>query len=155
MSGRAIDGILEVEYGYYPQNAVSKSMQRSLETAFQAGFLNKTGNTYTTDSRQYDEYDSAFLAQIHTEYEYNGKRYVRVKANSYYDGDKFKLSNGQEYCDGDFVWVEIQPVKWLVDEKEKLMITEKLIFAGVQFNKTRDYKTKNVRKNPIKFISYF
>ena len=134
---RAKDGVLEVEYGYYPQKAVSRDMQERLERAYRSGNISKTRNNYTTDSVAYDEYDTSFQPQTHQEYEYNGKRYVRVKANSYYDGGDFTLSNGEQYRDGDDVWVEVLPVKWLVDEKSRMMITEKLIFAGVQFNKER------------------
>ena len=150
---RAKDGILEVEYGYYPQNAVSKDMQTRLEREYSSGRIRKTGNGYTTDSRPYDAYDAyddSFLAQRHEEYEYNGKRYVRVQANSYYDERDFTLSNGEDYCDGNSVWVEVAPVKWLVDERAKMMITEKLIFAGVQFNKERNYHTRDFDKTDIK-----
>ena len=151
VSGRRVkDGILEVEYGYYPQNAVSKDMQTRLEREYSSGRIRKTGNGYTTDSRAYDAYDDSFLAQRHEEYEYNGKRYVRVEANSYYDGNDFTLSNGEDYCDGDSVWVEVAPVKWLVDKRAKMMITEKLIFAGVQFNKERNYHTRDFDKTDIK-----
>ena len=150
---RAKDGILEVEYGYYPQNAVSKDMQTRLEREYSSGRIRKTGNGYTTDSRPYDAYDAyddSFLAQRHEEYEYNGKRYVRVQANSYYDEKDFTLSNGEDYCDGNSVWVEVAPVKWLVDERAKMMITEKLIFAGVQFNKERNYHTRDFDRTDIK-----
>ena len=147
---RARDGILEIEYGYYPQKAVSKDMQTRLEREYSSGRIRKTGNGYTTDSRPYDAYDDSFLEQRHEEYEYNGKRYVRVEANSYYDGNDFTLSNGEDYCDGDSVWVEVAPVKWLVDERAKMMITEKLIFAGVQFNKERNYHTRDFDRTDIK-----
>ena len=147
---RARDGILEVEYGYYPQKAVSKDMQERLERAYRSGSISKTRNSYTTDSIAYNEYDTSFQPQTHQEYEYNGKRYVRVKANSYYDGYDFTLSNDEQYRDGDNVWVEVQPVKWLVDEKEKVMLTDKLIFSGVQFNHTRDYHTRDFDKTDIK-----
>ena len=147
---RARDGILEVEYGYYPQKAVSKDMQERLERVFKSGRMTKTRNTYTTDSVAYDQYDTTFQPQTHQEYEYNGKRYVRVEVNSYFDGDEFTLSNGEEYRDGDDVWVEVQPVKWLVDEKSKMMITERLIFAGVQFNKESNYHTRDFGKTDIK-----
>ena len=76
--------------------------------------IRKTGKTYTTDSRKYDAHDEKFSAQIIEEYSSDdGKKYVRVKANSYkantyYDG-KFILSNGERYKDGDYVWVEVQP----------------------------------------------
>ena len=147
---RARDGILEVEYGYYPQKAVSRDMQERLERAYRSGNISKTRNNYTTDSVAYDEYDTSFQPQTHQEYEYNGKRYVRVKANSYYDGGDFTLSNGEQYRDGDDVWVEVLPVKWLVDEKSRMMITEKLIFAGVQFNKERNYHTRDFDRTDIK-----
>jgi len=147
---RARDGILEVEYGYYPQKAVSKDMQERLERAYRSGSISKTRNSYTTDSIAYNEYDTSFQPQTHQEYEYNGKRYVRVEANSYYDGGDLTLSNGEQYRDGDNVWVEVQPVKWLVDEKEKVMLTDKLIFSGVQFNHTRDYHTRDFDKTDIK-----
>ena len=81
---RARDGILEVEYGYYPQKAVSKDMQERLERVFKSGKMTKTRNTYTTDSVAYDKYNTTFQPQTHQEYEYNEKRYVRVKANSTY-----------------------------------------------------------------------
>ena len=147
---RARDGILEVEYGYYPQKAVSKDMQERLERAYRSGGVSRTKNRYTTDSRKYDAYGDKFLAKQHEEYEYNGKRYVRVEANSDFGGNAFTLSNGKKYRDGDNVWVEVLPVKWLVDEKEKIMITDKLIFSGVQFNHTRDYHTRDFDKTDIK-----
>ena len=149
---RARDGILEVEYGYYPQKAVSRNMQEILERAYKSGTISKTRNNYTTDSAHYDEYDTSFQPQTHQEYEYNGKRYVRVKANSYYDGYNFTLSNGEDYRDGDDVWVEVLPVKWLVDEKSRMMITEKLIFSGVQFNEERNYHTRDFDRTDIKIF---
>ena len=71
---RARDGILEVEYGYYPQKAVSKDMQERLERAYRSGSISKTRNSYTTDSIAYNEYDTSFQPQTHQEYEYYGKR---------------------------------------------------------------------------------
>ena len=147
---RARDGVLEVEYGYYPQKAVSRDMQERLEQAYRRGNISKTRNTYTTDSEKYNAYSRTFKAKTHEEYEYNGKRYVRVEANSYYDGNNFTLSNGEQYRDGDNVWVEVLPVKWLVDEKTRTMITEKLIFSGVQFNKERNYHTRDFDRTDIK-----
>ena len=147
---RAEDGILEVEYGYYPQKAVSKDMQSRLEQAYTRGTLSRTRNTYITDSVKYNAYSTPFNAKTHEEYEYNGKRYVRVEANSDFGGDNFTLSNGEDYRDGDNVWVEVLPVKWLVDEKARTMITEKLIFSGVQFNRERNYHTRDFDKTDIK-----
>ena len=148
---RAKDGVLEVEYGYYPQKAVSRDIQDRLERVYKSGTILKTRNSYTTDSRKYNAYDEKFLAKQHEEYEYNGKRYVRVEANSdYFGSNEFTLSNREIYKNVDNVWVEVLPVKWLVDEKAKIMITDKLIFSGVQFNHTRNYHTKDFEKTDIK-----
>ena len=147
---RARDGIMEVEYGYYPQKAVPKTMQMRLETAYQRGNIQKTQNSYTVDTVRCDDYNIRFSPQKYEEYELSGKRYVRIIANSCFDGNAFTLSNGEQYKGNDVVWIEVEPIKWLVDEKAKLMITEKLVFAGVQFNKERNYKTQNFGKTDIK-----
>ena len=147
---RAKDGVLEVEYGYYPQKAVSRDLQERLERAYRSGNISKTRNSYTTDSRRYNAYNEKFAPKQHEEYEYNGKRYVRVEANSDFDSNTFTLSNGENYRDGDNVWVEVSPVKWLVDERAKVMITDKLIFSGVQFNHTRNYHTRDFDRTDIK-----
>ena len=152
------DGVLEVEYGYYPQKAVSRDMQEKLERAFQGKSLSRTGNKYTTDSRKYDEYDEEFSPKQHEEFQLDGKRYVRVKANSCFSvnewwssyGGEFKLSNGKSYINGDPVWVEVAPVKWLVDERAKMMLTDKVIFSGVQFNREENYHTVDFYKTDIK-----
>ena len=147
---RAGDGVLEVEYGYYPQKAVSRDMQERLERAFKRRSLSRTGKKYTTDSRKFYEKYKVFSPKQHEEFQLDGKRYVRVEANSCFDGDEFKLSNGESYKDGDPVWVEVSPVKWLVDERAKMMLADKLIFAGVQFKHTRDYHTKDFDITDIK-----
>ena len=151
---RAKDGILEVEYGYYPKSAVSKDEQERLERAYKNESISKTNNSYTTDSFDYDDYDKAFQPQTYHEYEYNRKRYVRVKAKfklwKVYGEEPITLSNGEQYCDGDNVWVEVEPVKWLVDEGEKMMITENIIFAGGQLNKEKKYRTSDFDRTDIK-----
>ena len=79
--------------------------------------------------------DKEFKPEILVECEYKEKKYVRLKANTCYDGKEVSFSTGEKYKDKDFVWVEVQPVKWLVDEKANIAISEKILFAGVQFNK--------------------
>ena len=132
------DEVEYVEYGYYPQMAATN--QDELEMAYQAKKLTKSGFSYTTDK-----------AQEHEEYidEKTGKRYVRVIGNScrLYP----ELSNEKKYEKGDPVWVEVEPIKWLVDRDAKIMLTDKIIFAGVQFaEKGTKYHTEDFEKTPIK-----
>ena len=76
VSGKDKDGVKYVEYGFYPQSAVTRGLQQELERQFTSGRLTKTGNGYTTDSRKYDEYGKKFKAQKHEEYEYKRKKYL-------------------------------------------------------------------------------
>lgn len=70
---RKQNGILEVEYGEYPQTVVPKGFAGTLERAYMNGTMNQTGKCYTTDSVSCQDIDTPFQARTHTEYEYNEK----------------------------------------------------------------------------------
>ena len=129
-------GLLEVEYGEYPQYAVDTRLARILDSEYSAGRLKKTGKTYTTDSRLWDANSESFEPRKHYEYEYNGKKYVKVK---YCKDISCKLSNGESYQNGDEVWVEVAPIKWLVDEKSGLILSKTCLASGIRFSNDNDY----------------
>lgn len=129
---RGYNDTYEVEYGEYPQYAVDDRMQRILESELNRG-LNKTGRNYTFDSTKYNDYDTGFKGITYDEYEYQGRKFIRVKANSDFDGGRFELSNGIEYRDGDFVWVEVSPVKWLVDDRTGTLISKIGLVSGIRY----------------------
>ena len=130
----------EVEYGEYPQNAVVLMMQLVLEDEYKKG-MNTTGKSYTFDSVEYNDCSTEFKPVTYEEYEYYGKKYIRVKANSSFGGGKFKLSNGVGYKDGDYVWIHVSPVKWLIDDKTGILISTKGLVSGIRFlDLTTDYK---------------
>ena len=137
---RGYNGTEEVEYGEYPQNAADLRMQNILESEYNRG-MNKTGRSYTFDSVKYDDFYTGFKPVTYEEYEYQGKGYIRIKANSDFDDDKFKLSNGVEYRNGDYVWVEVSPVKWLIDDRTGILISKKGLVSGIRFlDKRTNYK---------------
>lgn len=129
---RGYNGTEEVEYGEYPQYAADSRMQSILESEYNRG-MNKTGRSYTFDSVKYDDYGTGFKPVTYEEYEYQGKKYIRIRANSDFDGGKFKLSNGVEYRDGDYVWVEVSPVKWLIDDRTGILISKFGLVSGIRF----------------------
>lgn len=138
---RGYNGTEEVEYGEYPQNATDSRMQNILESEYNRG-MNKTGRSYTFDSVKYNDYDAGFKPVTYEEYEYQGKGYIRIKANSKkIDDSEFKLSNGVKYRGGDYVWVEVSPVKWLIDDRTGLLISKKGLVSGIRFlDKRTNYK---------------
>ena len=128
---RGREGFLEVLYGEYPQYAVDTNLGRILDDSFQAGILRRTGKTYTTDSRKVNENSEIFSPIEHEEFEYNGKHYVRVKSNVY--PAVALLSNRSIVPPEVYVWLEVSPIKWIVDEKAKLLISKTLLASGVRF----------------------
>ena len=137
---RGYNGTEEVEYGEYPQNAADSRMQNILESEYNRG-MNKTGRSYTFDSVKYKDYDTGFKPVTYDEYEYQGKKYIRIKANSDFSGNEFKLSNGAVYIDDDYVWVEVSPVKWLIDDRTGILISKKGLVSGIRFlDKETEYK---------------
>jgi hypothetical protein len=123
----------EVEYGEYPQYAADADMQEILESEYQRNTLRLTGRHYTFDKTKCNDYSHSFQPVQYDEYDYNGKGYIRVKANF---GDEYvirlKLSNGVEYKDGDYVWVEVSPVIWLIDDKTKTLISKRGLLSGIR-----------------------
>lgn len=144
---RADDGVLEVEYGYYPQNVTTNEMREKLEREYQSRNIKSLDDGgYTTDSLPIGEM-TPFSPQRNKEYIYNGKRYVRIKANM---NHLEKLHNGEECKDGDIAWVEVAPIKWLVDEKSHMMVSEQILYAGIQLDKNRVYHTADFNKTGMK-----
>ena len=128
---RGRSGFLEVEYGEYPQYVVDTSLGRTLDSEFSAGRLRKTGKTYTTDSRRWNARSEKFNPVEHEEFEYKGKKYVRVKSNCGVKG--YKLSNGDIAHHGNYFWLEVSPITWLVDEKSRLILSKICLASGIRF----------------------
>ena len=128
---KGYNGTEEVTFGEYPQNAADPKMQNILESEYTRGMTN-TGRHYTFDSAKADEYDEYFIPVTFEEYEYQGKRYIRV---IFYNNSATTttLSNGVAYRDGDHIWLEVSPVKWLIDDKTKTLISKKGLISGIRF----------------------
>ena len=122
-----INGVNEVLFGEYPQMAVGKDLSTELEIKFNNGDLFPTGKKYTTDSVYYLKYS----LRTHTEYEYNGNKYIRFVADENCDGKV--LSNGMTVELGKPYWICVEPITWLVDDDKQLAISKKIILSGIQF----------------------
>ena len=124
-----------VEYGYYPQTAASKVLSETLTHSFNNGFMELTGNIYTVDAVRNDDIGEKFKPVACNEYAWGKERYVLVKANFCCDDyHSFWLTNDSGYKNGEYVWVRVEPVKWILDTKEHRMISEKILIAGLQYS---------------------
>lgn len=156
------DGIVEIEYGYCLQDAVSKKMQDELnnvtavnslvisseqkekiKSILQVSDILQTNDKYFNNIKIYDaiSYDEIPI------YKYNNRRFANITVQNHnVIRNSFYLSNGKSYQNGEKVWIEEKPVKWLLDEEQGLMISEMILQAGIKFYHD-DYPT------PPKFYS--
>ena len=154
------DGIIEIEYGYCLQDAVSKKMQDELNNVtainslvisseqkekikniLQVSDILQTGDKYLNNVKIYDDinYDEIYI------YKYKNRRFANVVVqNRNVIRNSFCLSNGESYQNGEKVWIEEKPVKWLLDEEQGLMISEKILQAGVNFNRQNYFTPPNL-----------
>ena len=134
---KIVNDILEVEYGEYPQTIVSEDFSKTLEKAYLNKKINHTRKSYTSVSDIYQDKDMPFQEKTHTEYEYNGRKYIRFVGDSNRRG-KY-LSDGRIIEEGNVYWIEVEPIKWLVDEDADIALSKNILFSGVQFKKEGNY----------------
>lgn len=141
----------KVEYGEYPQDSVSIKIEKELEENYKYNILSKTGRTYTINDYEITLHglETSVYKQLE-EYKYNGKSYVRVKANPYssFDSRFITLSNGKRYESGEYAWIEVKPITWFLDERKRLLFSEKILISGIPFAK------KSLLSEDIKMVDY-
>ena len=136
---RGSQGILEVQYGEFPQWVEEQSKQDILEQAYNNILDSKiTGKKYTTDSVAYDSYTEQFKKREFLEYVYNGSKYIRFTADTNSAGNQ--LSNGTTIIAGQPYWIKVEPIIWLVDKVKDVALAKYILFAGVQFQNDNNYR---------------
>lgn len=95
-----------IEFGKFPKSYVGDSLNKALERKYKSSItaFRETGNCYTS---RIDEYNLLLASK---EYEYEGKRYVRLKVHNSksltYTFKKSKFKNDS------FVWINVEPITW-------------------------------------------
>ena len=138
---KVVNGIKEIEYGEYPQMVADKDISNKLEKAYSIESLRTTGKEYTSYTQIYNhtsiyECNISFRTRTHTEYEYNGSKYIRFIGDIYSEGKL--LSNGMIVKSGNAYWLHVEPIVWLVDEESDIALAKKILFAGVPFADVKD-----------------
>lgn len=129
--------ILEVESPlYYPKNVTNNSAE--LEQRYQLSMLKYTGKVYNIryenelqDNLLYENVSFPIMKRI-KEYEYEGNKYIRFVAKKNIDErlyNKEKLSYKNPY------WIKVEPIRFIVDEKQDFAITKEVIYGDIIFDK--------------------
>lgn len=124
------NGVDEVEFGEYLQYAANPLMQKTLTTNFKNGEnIYKTQGSYTLNLNEFPG-SKHFCPFTYNEYEYQGKRYVRVKFDVILRPE-IKLYNGLICENHGYVWLEVLPVVWLIDYETELLISKRLLVSNI------------------------
>ncbi len=129
-----------IKFGEYPQYIADIVIQKSLENKYRNKMLKPTGRTYTFDSKtpiNLETYPNKLTK--HIEYEFEGKKYIRIKKNvtkKLNKDFKIELTNGYTvdlYSD-EYLWVEVTPVEWLVNRHTNTLISINGLLSGIRFD---------------------
>lgn len=155
------NGVKEIEFLEYGQYAPSKELQIKLEKQYKIyesvfkreSKLRETDGKYTFNNTCIINPAQSFNPITYKEYEYDGKKYIRIMAQQ-----KCELTNGEKYEVGDYVWLEVSPVKWLTDEKTQILLSKTCLVSGIRFyddflGYNGDFETTEIKKYLDNYMS--
>lgn len=135
------DNIMTVNYGEYPQNIVTDDLSRILEKEFNSNSLDKSGKQYTA-------FDNDMNKIKYDEYLYKNKKYVRIVG--YKPSNEGYLSNGKLFEVNVPYWIEVEPIKFIVDTVKNIVISDKIILSSVpvasSYDDTKDFENTFLSK---------
>ena len=120
------DGLIEVDYSYYPENAASKEIQEELNKTKE---LVDTGLVVHCPSRYVDGKLKVKELNVMS---YRGKKYVKFVVGPI--GSGIKLSNGEKYKLLNNVWLEVKPIRLTYIKEKKGFLTNDVLFLGLKYN---------------------
>lgn len=146
----------KIELGWMPQYAPDANTQYKLNEALKKEKLIKTKDTYTFDKEYVfgeNQLKKGFRPIEYPVYEFNGKKYIRYKVNQCRRNnyDNVTLSNDLKYHNGEYIWIEVSKISWIVDIKRGVLISERNLLSGIQFEKYgKEFKPLDYQSSFIK-----
>ena len=116
-----------VEYGRYPYTVLDESMRPLAGREYARGALEETGRQVTV------------AGEVRRVYRLGGKEIVCVEAVSGGANGFVRLSDESVAAEGEDVFLELRPVRWLYDEGRQLLISCTALFAGWGREEAQDY----------------
>lgn len=124
---REVNDIVTVEFGTYPYVILESSMRDMAEKQYKDGTLKKTSASYTITGAKHDVY------------RLGAKQIVRITAVDEMANGYVQLSDGSILSASDEVFLEVRPIRWYYDEVNKLLISGRAMFAGLDRKEASAY----------------
>lgn len=116
-----------VEFGRYPYVVLDESMRAMAAREYARGALAKTGGSITV------------AGKAHPVYRLGGKEVICMTFEEGGMTGYVRLSDGSVVTEGEEVFVEVRPVRWLYEEDSKLLISCMALFGGLSREAAVDY----------------
>ena len=126
-SGKESGGVRTVEFGWYPMTILDTSMRELAEKQLLENALQDTGKRVTVRGESLGIYRLGAKQIIVVTVEDSG-------ANGF-----ITLSDGTVVSEGELVFLEFRPVRWLYDAKLRLLVSGMALFAGLSRSETAAY----------------
>ena len=101
--------------------------------------------------------DGLFKGREHREYEYKGEKYILVEC---LEANNSKTLSNYEICnEGDKKWIKVEPIKWLIDTEDEIVLSNISLASGIKFIEYYDFDDFDIddvdfKNTTIYFIRY-
>ena len=119
--------VATVEYGFFPTTVLDRSMRDLAEKNLREHVLADTGRHVTIMGKQ------------HPVYRLGAKQIIVVTVEDSGANGFITLSDGTVVSEGELVFLEFRPVRWLYDAKLRLLVSGMALFAGLSRSETAAY----------------
>ena len=116
---RETRGVVTVEFGWYPTVILDSSLRDLADKQYREGALPETGKHVTVCGEEL------------VVYRFGAKQIVRVEAQSGGAVGYIQLSDGSILSEGESVFLELRPVRWLYDPANRLLVSVRALFGGL------------------------
>ena len=124
-------GVSFAEFGVYPGVVLDRSLRDMARRDDERGALYATGRTLSLGGRDLPVYAVG------------GKRVVRVELESGGVSGYVQLSDGTVAAEGEAVFLELRPVRWLYDEGRGLLLSCQALLGGLTREEAENYVNQN------------
>ena len=126
--------VVTVEFGFWPTVILDSSLREMAEREFLRGSLRQTGQTIHVAGKPL------------TVWQFGAKRMVRVEAEAGGINGFVQLSDQTAVTEGESVFLELRPVRWLYDASRRLLVSGLALFAGLDREEAAAYLNSDFLK---------
>ena len=114
------EGVVTAEYGEYPAYLMDASLRDMAEKEFRRGALRETGRFVHVGGKPLPVYGLG------------GKRLLRLTLEQGGAGGYVQLKDGTAVTEGEAVFLEFRPLRWLYDAALGLLVSCQALFGGLE-----------------------